>query len=71
MNEDRFRLCVVILLAILVAGVLILGYRFAENGRYQPYDFRTQYSPDGKTHHQAGAFEMLDTRTGEVIQKKR
>jgi hypothetical protein len=71
MSEDRFRVCVIVLFAILVVGILLIGHRFAGNGRYQPFDFRTQHSPDGKRNYSPDRFEMLDTRTGDVIQKKR
>ncbi len=78
MSEDKFRVCITVLLTFLVFGILAVGYQlteighqFAENGRYEPFDFRTQHSPDGKIHYSPGSFEILDTRTGEVIQKRR
>jgi hypothetical protein len=61
----------IIVLAFFVAGILFIGHRYSENGRYQPFDYRTQHSPDGKTNYSPDRFEMLDTRTGEVIQTTR
>ena len=61
MSEDRFRLFKAILATVFVAGMLVIGYRFAEiaeNGRYQQVD--------NLKHGEALGFPVFfDTRTGE------
>jgi hypothetical protein len=63
MTEARYRLCIVVLLAVFVAGALYIGFLISQNGRYLQYDMRREYSPDGKTHFEAPQY-FLDTRTG-------
>ncbi len=66
MKEDTYRLAKVVLLAIAVIGVLAIGFRWAENGRYAQYDKRMEYSPDAKEHMTSPAYQVLDTRSGKL-----
>ena len=67
MSDDRYRLCKVILLAMLVVGGLIIGFGWSENGRYVQYDHSRNYSPDGTKRHPE-PHSMFDSRTGKRIQ---
>ncbi len=66
MSKATYRLCEIILLAILVIGALVITFRWAENGRYVQFDQQKRYSPDGKTHHVSG-IGLIDTRTGRLL----
>lgn len=70
MSESRYRLCIVGLLAVFVVGVLFIGNRVSENGRYKEFNYSIKYSPDGKTFHSSDRKSVLDTRTGKVYQGK-
>ena len=74
MSEDRYRLYKALLLTALVVGVLVIGWRFAENGRYVQFDAAKGYPPDGRLPDGAARYgtivvpyAVLDTRTGQVI----
>jgi hypothetical protein len=71
MTENTYRLAKVILLAIFVAGSLVIAYRFSENGRYVQYDKRRTYSPDGKERMVTPAYMIFDTRTGKALSPPR
>lgn len=68
MEEDTFRKCVIILLAIFVIGTLVIGFRMAENGRYVQYDIGKSALPDGTLVHRYERF-VFDTRTGAIIEQ--
>ena len=60
MSEDKYRLFKAILATIFAAGILFIGYRFAENGRYQQADFNKAVGEAS-----TGLPSYFDTRTGE------
>jgi hypothetical protein len=60
MGEGAYRLFKAILLTILVVAGLIIGWRYAETGRYVQIDPRKR--PEG-----GGPIWRMDTRTGEVL----
>jgi hypothetical protein len=61
MKEETFRLWIVILLAVFVVGLLGIGLRFSENGRY------VQFAPSvGISDNSSCETMLLDTRTGQV-----
>ena len=62
MSEDRFRLFKAILATVFVVGMLVIGCRFAENGRYQQIDFSDQRILDAEA---LSGPVFFDTRTGE------
>ena len=71
MQEERYRLVKIILLAVLVAGVLWFAqsisetYRqHADNGRYVQYDIYKDFSSIGTT--EDPKWKMIDTRTGDI-----
>lgn len=67
MSEQKYRLAIVILLTIFVMNFIIIGYRFAENGRYQQFDQRKNYVISPMPHTKSSDGELiLDTRTGSV-----
>jgi hypothetical protein len=70
MDEDSFRKCVVVLLALFVIGSMVVGFRMAENGRYVQYDISKSALPDGTMVPQCENL-FFDTRTGEVIENVR
>ena len=71
MSDKTFRLSLVVLLAIFVAGSFAIGYRFteqvAQNGRYTQFDVKKASRPEGAaTVHQYESW-AIDTRTGKVV----
>ena len=66
MTENTYRLGKLILLAIAVGGGILIGLRWAENGRFVQYDKRAEYSPDGQEHMVNPAYKIVDTRTGKL-----
>jgi hypothetical protein len=67
MNENAYRLCKILLHTILVVGVLTIGWRVSQTGRYVQFDLRKSYSPDGKTALSQPPAYIIDTWTGERI----
>ena len=65
MSEDKYRICKLILLATLVIGGLVIGFRWAANGRYVQFDEQKSYSPDGKVRPVSRV--LFDTRTGRIV----
>ena len=65
MNEERYRLGKLLLLAVFVAGSLYLGRQFSQNGRYVQFDRQKDSLVIGDTA-QGGATQVIDTRTGTV-----
>ena len=66
MSEKSYRLCVVSLLAVFVVGVLAIGYRFTENGRYVQFDLRKMSRPDDAAIVHAYGTWVIDTRSGQL-----
>ena len=66
MTEERYRLSIVILVAVFVAGSLTLQFLASQNGRYVQYDLRGTYSPDGGTRLTDPPYHRFDTRTGRI-----
>ena len=60
MSENAYRLYKAILLTILAVALLIIGWRYAENGRYVQID-------PGKRPEGNGPVWRMDTRTGQVL----
>ena len=52
MKEESFRLWIVILLAVFVAGFIVIGLRLGLNGRYTQFE--------------NGPNQVIDTRTGNM-----
>jgi hypothetical protein len=74
MSEERYRLYKALLLTAFVLGVLVIGWRFAENGRYVQFDASKGDPPDGKLPDGTARYgtivvpyALLDTQTGKVI----
>lgn len=65
MSENTYRLCKILLLAIFVAGVLIIGWRFSQTGRYVQFDLQKSYAPDGTTSLSKPPAYVIDTWTGQ------
>ena len=72
MKEEQYRFCKMVLLAIFVAGALIIGGRIAEserqiaeNGRYVQYDHNKDLTTTGNIT-QTFPTKIFDTRTGEI-----
>jgi len=72
MNEKSYRVCIVVLLAIVVTGSLIAAFRLtgavsrmAENGRYVQFSKAAMHSPSGASD---GRRLLSDTRSGELVQ---
>jgi hypothetical protein len=70
MSENTYRLCKIVLLAILVAGVLIVGWRISQTGRYVQFDLQKTYSPDGHTSLSQPPAYVIDSWTGERVATK-
>jgi hypothetical protein len=60
MGENAYRLYKAILLTIFAVAVLIVAWRYAENGRYVQID-------PGKRPEGGGPVWRMDTRTGQVL----
>lgn len=72
MTPERFRTCIVILLALFVGGTWVIGRsivrslgHLAENGRYVQLDRSKDFHDFGGTS-SGGPTQIIDTRTGAV-----
>ncbi|MEO7299672.1 MAG: hypothetical protein ABI042_13980 [Verrucomicrobiota bacterium] len=68
MTEENYRKYQLMLLAVLVAGVFLLGWsirQLAENGRFVQYDKQTDYVVYGNAM-ERGNTQVIDTRTGQL-----
>lgn len=65
MSEERYRLCKLLLLTFFVAGSLLWGWQFSQNGRYVQFDRQKDSLVIGNSA-QNGPTQVIDTRTGTV-----
>ncbi len=72
MTPERFRTCIVILLALFIGGTWVIGRsivrslaHLAENGRYVQLDRSKDFHDFGGTSN-GGPTQIIDTRTGAV-----
>ena len=56
MSIEKYRLWIVVLLAIFVVSFIVIGFRFSANGRYVQYDTSSGFHK-----------HVIDTQTGEKI----
>jgi hypothetical protein len=77
MSESAYRVCMVVLLAVFVAGSLVIGTRISksvdrtglqmsQNGRYVQLDRRKEDPQGGSGHVVRGT---LDTRNGKITEQ--
>ena len=69
MSEERYRLCLIVLLAIFVAGALFIGWQFSQNGRLVQHDKQKDYMVYGDSA-KGGTTDVIYTRTGAKLRAK-
>ena len=69
MSEEQYRCGKLVIMAILVIGLLIIGYLWSGNGRYVQFDLQKTYSPTGSRPRSLAnpPNYVIDTRMGRRI----
>jgi len=69
MTEEQYRIRMLLLSILLGIGILIIGWRISENGRYVQFDYQKNTVRTSDTSSQTYPTTFYDSRTGKVLDK--